>query len=72
MPSRNGVLGFHPNFLILDMSNNFLGIPSGLEVSNSIFPLKPTISLINLTKSFMEISTPRPDIYYFMFVVFIH
>ena len=44
MPSVKGVFAFHPRAFRRETSSNFLGVPSGLVVSQTSSPLKPTVS----------------------------
>ncbi len=46
MPSFKPRLEFHPKKLNLDTSSNFLGVPSGLDLSNKILPVKPVSVLL--------------------------
>ena len=43
IPSSKEIKGFHPKSLILEISSNFLGVPSGFEGSQNISPLYPIL-----------------------------
>ena len=54
------MLAFQPKFTSFDESIIFLGVPSGLELSHEILPLKPTTFATNSVNSRIEISSPVP------------
>ena len=62
IPSTRLILGVQPNFIILEMSSCFLGVPSGLELSQTIFPLNPIILCISLANSLIVKSLPVPTL----------
>ena len=59
-PSSRLTIGSHPRFLIFWIFKTFLGVPSGIFLSQIISPSKPTFSEILVAKSFIEISLPVP------------
>ena len=46
IPSCSDVSDFQPSALRRSMSSLFLGVPSGIEVSQTTLPVKPTASLM--------------------------
>ena len=52
----------HPNELIIPVSNNLRGVPSGFELSHWISPSKPTTWAISTARSAIEISRPQPTL----------
>ena len=60
IPSGRLVRDVHPKLFNFDTSSNFLGVPSGLDLSHKISPLKSQILEIRFATSFMEISFPDP------------
>jgi hypothetical protein len=58
-PVFGEILVFEPSLLLLEISNNFLGLPSGIVESNANFPSYPTSATINSANSFMETSVPH-------------
>ena len=59
-PDFKSIFGFHPRSRSFELSINFLGVPSGFEVSHLISPEKPTIYFIAKAKSFIDISFEEP------------
>ena len=59
-PSLKVTLCFHPKDLILELSINFLNVPSGLALLNINSPLYPTMFLINIAKFLIENFSPDP------------
>ena len=55
-------LGLKPKYFIRTLSNNFLGVPSGLVKSYSILPLNPTIFFILFASSLIVISILLPTL----------
>ena len=60
MPSLSGVEWRQPSLCSRPTSSSLRGVPSGLEVSYSIAPSKPTIALMVRASSSMEQSSPVP------------
>ena len=60
-PSRSAVLARKPNSRSArEVSSQRRGCPSGLEVSQTISPVKPTSSAISSVSPAIEISSPEP------------
>ena len=62
IPSCREIFGIQPICLILELSINFLGVPSGLEESKISLPLYSTTSLIMLASSNIFRSLPEPTL----------
>ena len=60
IPLPKLIEGSQPILLILLISSSFLGVPSGLEESQFMFPLNPISFEINSAKPLIEISSPLP------------
>lgn len=54
------VVGLQPRFVMRVTSSNFCGVPSGLLISHSTGPRKPTIWATCEARSLMETSSPQP------------
>ena len=52
--------GDQPNFFNFEMLSFFLGVPSGLDLSKTMSPLKPTMSLIKDANSLIVTSLLVP------------
>ena len=62
MPSFKEIFALHPKLLNLEISICFLGVPSGLDSSHKIFPLKPVACAIFVDKFLIDISKPVPTL----------
>src|SRR2546422_7308395 len=60
MPSLKLMVGRQPRAKMRVQSTRLRGVPSGFGGSNTMFPAKPTTSLINRAKSRIEMSLPLP------------
>ncbi len=62
MPFSSEIVGRQPSFVKRDVSRSFRGVPSGLLLSNSRSPSKPTTVRINAASSAMLMSLPQPTL----------
>ena len=60
IPLSMSIFGDHPNFKILDISNCFLKVPSGVVVSHLISPTYSTYFAILFANCFIDKSRPVP------------
>jgi len=60
MPLLNGILCFQFKLFNKLTSSNFLGVSSGLLMSQMSVPLNPTIAIIVFAISRLDKSLPRP------------
>ena len=61
-PEVKSIFDSQPNFFNLLMSSTFLGVPSGIVLSQKISPSNFTISAIFFANSLIEISFPVPTL----------
>ena len=61
-PSRSAICGRQPSALIRDVSSSLRGVPSGLLVSCTMAPRKPTTSATISATSRMVMSSPTPTL----------
>src|SRR4051794_35287347 len=62
MPSRRPIFDIQPDFASFVTSSSFCGVPSGLEVSHVVRPLKPTVSATTSAIALIVASLPVPTL----------